>query len=465
MPDRPKVRPRRAAAVSPIPASVFFILAPAFLGGSLLPPGVAAQERLTADERAIVEWVDGHSEEALGLLERLVNVNSGTMNFEGVRAVGDVLRSELDGLGFETEWIDLPETDRAGHLFGRLGTDLPDAEVRGEKLLLIGHLDTVFEEDDPFQTFTRQGDEARGPGVADMKAGDVAIVYALKALRSVGALDGAGIVVAFTGDEESPGEPLELARRDLIEAGRWADVALGFEGAVRDEEGEWATIARRSSSEWLLEVTGRQAHSSGVFSEDVGAGAIFEAARILEGFYDEVRGEEYLTFNAGTIVGGTEVEYDREATRGSAFGKTNVVPQRVVVHGGIRTISTEQLETARSAMREVVARHLPHTDAAISFADGYPPMSPTDGNRRLYELYNDVSTDLGMDELMILDPSRRGAADISFVAPYVDGLAGMGVHGEGAHSPEERVDLSSLAPAVKRAAVMIYRLTRDAPPL
>lgn len=416
-------------------------------------------QQLSAEEQALASWVDAHTGEAISLLERLVNINSGTMNHEGVRQVGDVLRGELDALGLDTEWIDLPaETNRAGHLFGRTrGT-------QGKKLLLIGHLDTVFEEDDAFQGFRRlDGGWAEGPGIDDMKSGDVVIVYALKALAEAGLLDGAQVTVAYTGDEESPGEPLEISRRDLVEAGRWADIALGFEGGVRDDEAEWATIARRSSTEWFLEVTGKQAHSSGIFGEDTGAGAIFEAARILNGFYDEVRGEEYLTFNAGAIVGGTDVTYDREETRGSAFGKTNVVPNRVVVHGGMRTISEDQTQRAREAMRAVVARHLPLTSATISFTDGYPAMAPTEGNRRLQQMLSAINVGLGGGPMPVLDPGRRGAADISFVASDTDGLAGLGAYGEGGHTPEERLDLASMSTAIKRAAILIYRLSREDP--
>lgn len=377
--------------------------------GSALAAPLHAQE-LTSDEARLAAWADAHAGEAEALLERVVNISSGTLNHEGVRRVGRIFREELEALGFEVEWVEMPpEVARAGHLFARReGT-------AGRKVLLIGHLDTVFEEDDPFRSFRRTGDGwAAGPGITDMKGGDVVLVYALRALAETGLLDGTRITVALTGDEESPGEPLEIARRDLIEAGRWADVALGFEGGVRDDEAEWATIARRSASEWRLEVRGRQAHSSGIFSEDTGAGAVFEAARILNGFYETVRGEEYLTFNAGAMLGGTEVAYDYEETRGTAFGKTNVVPNRVVVHGGIRAITNEQLERARGAMPA-------------------------------------------------LDPARRGAADISFVAPWVDGLAGVGPYGAGSHSPEERLDLESLPLAVKRAAILIYRLTREGP--
>jgi glutamate carboxypeptidase len=211
-----------------------------------------------------------------------------------------------------------------------------------------------------------------------------------------------------------------------------------------------------------LEVTGKQAHSSGIFDEDTGAGAIFEVARILNGFYDEVRGEKYLTFNVGTIQGGTDVEYDPATTRGTTFGKRNVVPRKVVIHGGIRTISRDQLDRARAAMRAVVARNLPHTQATIKFEDRYPPMAPTEGNKRLMRELSAINEGLGRGEMPALDPAERGAADISFVAPYSDSLAGLGARGSGGHTPNESLDLTSVPVAIKRAALLIYRTSRKA---
>jgi len=421
------------------------------------PLGGSAQS-LTPEEERIVAWVDAHVGEAQELVERLVNVNSGTLNLSGVREVADILRAELDAIGLRTEWVDQAEVGRAGHLLAAQDGD------RGRRLLLIGHLDTVFEQDDPFQRFEALGDGwASGPGTEDMKGGDVVALYALKALSEAGLLDGAQLRVVFTGDEEKPGSPLEIARRDLIEAGEWADVALGFESGIQDDEAEWATIARRGYADWRLTVHGRQAHSSQVFSDEVGAGAIFEASRILSDFYDEVRGEEYLTFNAGVILGGTEVRYDFEAAQGEAFGKTNVVPNTVIVHGGIRTISSDQLARAQAAMRAVVARHLPNTSAEIDFSEGYPGMAPTEANRALQGMISEVNQALGRGPMPALDPSRRGAADISFVAPYADGLAGLGPYGRGGHSPEEALDLGSISIAVKRAAILIHRLSRAGP--
>lgn len=410
---------------------------------------------LDKNEQAIVDWSEANAESAIDLIEKIVNINSGTRNMKGVQEVGAVLRQELDELGFETRWVDMPEEmQRGGHLFGSLEGD------RGEKMLLIGHLDTVFEPAEDFQAFVRDGATATGPGVDDMKSGDVVIIYALKALKAAGLLDGMQIVVAYTGDEEDSGRPLELARRDLIEAGQWADVALGFEAGIDSQGSEWVTIARRSASRWCLEVTGKQAHSSGVFSDNTGAGAIFEVARILNGFYDEVRGEEYLTFNPGTILGGTDVEGDCDNASGTAFGKTNVVANRAIVRGGMRTISQEQTERAREAMRAVVAQSLPVTSATIVFEDSYPAMSPTEGNKALGKLLSDINEDLGRGPMLTLDPSRRGAADISFVAPYTDGLAGVGPYGKGGHTPHESLDLNSIPLAVQRAAILMYRLSQ-----
>ncbi len=424
------------------------------LAFSLIKAPVSAE--LSVEEQAMIDWIDEHTEDSIDLLEELVNIGSGTMNAQGIHAVGEVLRAELDGIGLDTEWIELPaELNRGNHLVGRLDGN------RGKKMLLIGHLDTVFEATDEFQAFSRDGNIGRGPGIEDMKSGDVVIVYALKALDEIGALDGVQVVVFYTGDEEKTGKPLSISRKDLIEAGKWADVALGFESAMRFDTTDWATIARRSSSGWRLEVTGKQAHSSGIFRDEYGAGAIFEAARIISAFYDEVRGEEHLTFNAGTILGGTDVEYDFEQNRGTTFGKTNVIPRKAIVHGGLRTISIEQLQRAKESMIAVVAQHLPHTDASITFTDSYPPMFPSDGNKRLQEKFSRINEELGRGPMPALDPSRRGAADVSFVAPYTDALAGLGAIGEGGHTPNESLELDSMPLAIKRAAIMIYRLSRE----
>ena len=417
-----------------------------------VPATLAAQD-LSQVEQQIVQYVDAHNEDAIALLERIVNINSGTMNPEGVQAVGRVLRAEFDALGFATRWISLPETDRGGHLF---------AEIKGgqgKTILMIGHLDTVFEMDSPFQSWDRDGDIARGPGVEDMKGGDVVMLYAMRALQAAGVLEDLNIIVAYTGDEEDPGDPVDTSRRDMIEAAKRADLVLGFEGGVGSMHS--ATIARRGYADWYLDVAGERGHSSLIFTSQYGAGAINEAARILNSFYDELSGEEYLTLGPGVIMGGTATSYDTAQARGTAFGKTNVIPQTVTVAGDLRTLTFEQRDRTKVKMQDIVARHLHMTSAEISFRDSYPPMAPTAGNQRLFEALDQVSRDMGYGPIELVDPGRRGAADISFAAPYADALAGLGPFGAGGHTPDEEVDLRSISVVIKRAAVLIYRLGKE----
>jgi glutamate carboxypeptidase len=408
-------------------------------------------QKLSKTEKKIIKSIETNNAAAIDFLEKVVNINSGTLNAKGVQQVGMVFKDAFDQINFKTNWIEMPqEMNRGGHLFAET------SGKRGKKLLLIGHLDTVFEEDSPFQTFEMVNDSiAHAPGGNDMKGGDVILLYALKALHDNGLLNNSQIIVAFTGDEESTGKPLAISRRDLIEAAKRSDIALNFETSTGFN---YATVARRGSSGWKVEVEGKRAHSSGIFNDYTGAGAIFEMSRILNEFYKEVRGEEFLTFNPGTLLGGTFVTYDEMTSKGTAFGKTNVVAQSAVVHGGLRFISEEQKENARQKMRAIVANNLPQTSATISFTDSYPAMGPTPGNQRLLEELSQVSVDMGYGEVLGYDPGKRGAADISFVAQYVDCLDGLGSMGNGAHTPQETINLNTIEDLTKRTAILIYRL-------
>ncbi len=414
---------------------------------------ISFSQKLTKTEKRIVEEVTANTTESIEFLKKVVNINSGTMNHDGVKRVGMIFKEAYDQIGFKTSWIEMSEVNRSGHLFAEINGN------KGKKLLLIGHLDTVFEEDSPFQEFTMVNDSiAHAPGGNDMKGGNIIILYALKALFEKGLLNDVQIIIAYTGDEESSGKPISISRKDLVEAAKRSDIALGFETSTGFN---YATVARRGSSGWKVEVTGKRAHSAGIFNENVGAGAIFELSRILNEFYNEVRGEEYLTFNPGLILGGTQLTFEDALNKGSAFGKSNVIAQTAVVDGGLRFISEKQKENAREKMRTIVANNLPHTSAKISFVDSYPAMGPTEGNKRLLKVLNQVSFDLGQGSVKAYDPGKRGAADVSFVAEYVDCLDGLGTMGSGAHTPQETVNLNTIEDLTKRTAILIYRLINE----
>lgn len=408
----------------------------------------------SADEQRLRASIEADRPHAIALLERLVNQNSGTLNLPGVQAVGDMVRAELEPLGFDVAWIDMRATGRAGHLVAT-----HTGNGRGKRILLIGHLDTVFEPDSPFQRFVRNGDTATGPGIGDDKGGVVIIVAALRAMHAAGTLRDADIKVVLTGDEESAGTPLAAARADLVAAGKWADVALEYEGLIVDGDRDHATIARRGVVDWELTATGLTGHSSGVFGEALGYGANYELARILDGFRCELP-EPNLSLNVGLMVGGTPAALEPDGARGSAAGKTNIVAERAVAVGDLRALTPEQEARARARMQAIVAQHLPKTGATLVFADAYPPMAPTAGNRALLALLNQVNADLGLPTMGEWDPAKRGAADSSFVAADVDVLAGMGAAGSRAHAEGETVDLASIPRQALRSAVLIGRLAR-----
>jgi glutamate carboxypeptidase len=419
-----------------------------------LSPGVNAQ--LSKTERKIATHIDANNSSAIQLLTEVVNINSGSMNFNGVQQVGQIFKARLEALGFDARWVDGKPFGRAGHLVA-----YHTGKGTGKTLLLIGHLDTVFEPTSPFNQFTLVNDSiATGQGISDMKGGDVMIIYSLEALKQAGVLKNMNIIVVMTGDEELSGRPLELARKDLIEAAKQADIALGMEDG--DSDPKTGVISRRSSSGWELNVTGLPAHSSQVFTPKVGAGAIYEASRILTGFYERLSNEKDLTFNPGVIIGGSDVQRDPVLDGGTAFGKENIVARQAVVTGDIRAISPEQLKMAQEVMQQVVSAHLPQTNAVLTFDEGYPPLAPTDGNKKLLEYYSTVSEDLGLGKVAAVNPRDAGAADISFTSGYVDmAIDGLGLFGGYGHTDKEYANLNWLPRQTKRIALLMYRLTQN----
>lgn len=407
-------------------------------------------------EKKIIKAVDNNTTEAIELLKKAVNINSGTMNFEGVMEVGNLFKFELDKLGFTTELTSGKEFGRAGHLVAtREG-------YSGPTFLLIGHLDTVFELDSPFQKSMMINDSImNGPGVTDMKGGDVIIILAMKALKQAGVLDNMTIKIIMTGDEEKSGDPLELSKKALKDAAKEADIALGFEDG--DGNPKTIVVARRGSAGWHLEVKGNAAHSSQIFTNEVGMGAIYETSRILTEFYTQLSPMENLTFNPGFILGGTSVQVDEDQTGGSAYGKTNVVSQKAVVYGDIRATSIKQLEQAKKVMEEIVSKNFKHTSAKLTFeGDGYPPLAQTEGNTKLLKLYNEVSQDLGFGEVTAVNPRNAGAADISFTSDSIQmAIDGLGLSGSGGHTIQEKGDLSKVSVQAKRAAILMYRLSKN----
>ena len=171
------------------------ILAPALFAALLATLPATAAAKLSPAEAKMAAQVDAIYEPSVTLLQQLVDVNSGSMNFPGVTRIGEMMRAELEPLGFRVEWKPMTAANRAGHIIathtGKPGT---------KRLLLIGHLDTVFELDSPFQSWRRDGNDGHGPGAADDKGGIVVMLAALRAMKAAGTLKNADITVVLTGE-------------------------------------------------------------------------------------------------------------------------------------------------------------------------------------------------------------------------------------------------------------------------
>lgn len=410
--------------------------------------------QMSTIENKVAAYIDEHLPAAIALLKETTNINSGTLHVEGVKKVGAIFGKELEKAGFKTSWITLPDSlKRAGHLVATRSGN------KGKKIFIIGHLDTVFEPDMPANPFSMLNDStATGQGVNDMKGGDVIVILALQALNHYGLLEGSDITVYFTGDEERAGHPVEVSRADFIERAKRCDVALGFEGATNKNI---VATARRGASSWLLEVSSKQGHSSGIFSERSGYGAIYEAARILNEFRNTLSTEKYLTFNPGMIAGGAEVNYQENKASANVIGKDNIITPTAIVHGDLRFLTAEQKEKARESMRNIVSKNLNGTQSKITFFDGIPSMAPTQGNNKILSLINQISIDLGAGPTYAGDPGARGAGDISYVAAYLDCIDGLGAMGEGAHAPGETIHLKTIPFLSKRAALLMNRLIQS----
>jgi glutamate carboxypeptidase len=406
----------------------------------------ASPQQLSAEEKKIIDIIDRNNAKTLEVLKAVVDIDSPTEDLTGVKKVGAVFAKEFEALGMKVRWIDMPpEMKRAGHLLAET------SGTKGKRVLILGHLDTVLKG----EPFRREGDRGFGTGIGDMKGGNVIALDALRALHQAGFLKDTQIIVMFTGDEENSGDPESISRGDMGTAAKRSDIALSFEGTVRNT----ATVGRRGSSSWKLEVEARTGHSGGIFKESMGYGAIFEAARILNEFREKLGGEKYLTFNPSLIVGGTTAETANAA--GSATGKTNVVPAKVAVNGDLRFISEEQKESARVKMRDIVARNLPGAKSKITFSEGIPAMTPAQGNYDLLKQLDQVSRDLGFGPVEALDPGDRGAGDIAYISGIIPGLDGIGMGGgDNSHAKGESANIATMPMLTKRAAILIYRLTR-----
>ena len=383
-----------------------------------------------------------------------MRINSGTLNPEGVRAVGELYRADLEALGFKTRWIDMPPAmKRAGHLVATHEGD------QGKRVLLLGHMDTVFEKGSSVPLWERRGDRVRGQGVNDMKGGDVIMIQALRALKARARW------TERTSRSCSPATRSAPVRRCRRRAPRWWRWAGAPTTRCRSR-------AATSTAAWTGQHRAPFLGRLGAAGQGQG-GAFDGRVLVAIGFWRHLRVRAHPQrisragdrarpdLQPGPGFGGTNISYADDTATASAFGKSNVIARDAEVLGDLRYLSPEQGERARQKMQAIVSSgNLPGTSASISFSEGYPPMPPTEAGRKLAEIYSQASVDAGLGRIGIVDPSQRGAGDVQFVAPYTVGIDGLGAQGRGAHTDDEELEIASIERGAVRAALLIYRLTQ-----
>ena len=305
----------------------------------------------------------------------------------------------------------------------------------------MGHIDTVFPPDSPFQTFRRQGDTIYGPGVADMKGGLVVMLYALKALAAADALDEAAFTVLLNSDEEMGSLS---SRRYLEEEALNHDWGLVYESSGIDT----MTRQRKGIGQARLVVTGRAAHSGGAHEQ--GLSAIKELAYKIVQIENMTNYETGLTVNVGVVNGG-------EAR--------NTISPCAEALIDLRYPQPEQGVAAVELWREIFERVYSYpVDSGEITTESYinlhrPPKIPTPESDYLLDKTIAIGRLLGQD-IGIVDSG--GGTDGSLTQgvglPTIDSL---GIAGTGAHSNREEARASSLAERAALSAVLIRRLARE----
>lgn len=439
-----KTNPKRTS--SPVKR----LIALAFSASSLLPIAAMAAESvepaLTNDERSLVQWLDGEEDNMLDLLETLTNINSGSLNKAGVDEVGELLAQELRQLGFITqrlpgELIEMPSCPGSSYNIDVTDHVLANKSGRGPRLLLMGHLDTVFPLDSPFQTFSRDGDTMYGPGVADMQGGLVVMLYALKALQEAGQLENLDLSVLLNSDEEIG----SLSSRKYIEAqARLHDYGLVYESSGNDT----LTRQRKGLGQARFVVNGRASHAGGAHKQ--GRSAIKELAYKIVEIEKITDYESGVTVNVGVISGGE--------------ARNTIAPCAEALID-LRYPAPEQGVAAVNEFEEIFSSVLSYpVDSGEITTTSWtnlhrPPKIPTPESDYLLEKTRAIGRLLGQD-LAITDSG--GGTDGSLTqAVGLPTLDSLGVAGTGAHSNREEARVSSLVERAKLSAVLIHRLSRE----
>ncbi len=417
------------------------LLAAAVLQADELQP---TSTTLTAQEQRLAAWLDQREADMLSELKQHVGMNTGTDNIPGLDAYRTLLAGELQSLGFTTSEHDSEPVDIltceggqmqfAKHLLGKR------SGKSKRKLFLNGHMDTVFSPDDEFQTLTVHDDGTlHGPGVADMKGGIVALLFALRALEAEQRLENANLTVLFNSDEEIG----SLGSRALIEKlARQNDLGFVFESSHNHR----VTRARKGLGQARLKITGRESHAGGAHEQGVSAN--LEMAHKVVAIEQLTDYERKISVNVGTMQGGE---------------KRNTISGCADAYIDMRYPTAADGQYLESSIRRIAG-------SATTSNPRHPGVPQIDVWTRLHRPVKEqnatvdalISEAMGLSQLLgepITGTQFAGGGTDGSIAqaaglPTMDSL---GLDGKGAHSSRESSTLQSLVARSKLIAVMLNR--------
>jgi glutamate carboxypeptidase len=391
----------------------------------------------TPDPRRIRELVEARYPVYLQQLESCVNVDCGTFVSVGVSRIADLMQEAFESSGWSVERRrHVPGTGTVDEQLGdMLIARLPGSRPRsegGRRILLIGHMDTVFPDGTAAERpFRREDGRGFGPGVSDMKGGLLAGLHAVGALQDAD-FGGFDTITYICNPDEEIGSP--WSSEAIAEEAPRADVCFVLEGAR--ENGDIVS-SRKGVADVQIRLTGRAAHS-GVEPER-GRSAVLQAAHATVGLHELNGRWPGVTVNVGVVNGGT---------------RANVVAERCDLRVDVRAVDAESFEEVLREVRRVgETLVVPDVDIEVEIRRGFAPMERTEATVRLVEQAEAIARELGFE---VKDAATGGASDANTVAglgtPVLDGLGPVG----GAdHAPGEWLDLDSVVPRTSLLAAMI----------
>lgn len=399
---------------------------------------------LSADERAVLDWIESRHDAMTETLIDWARINSGSRNAAGLEAMRARIEDAFAELGGETSAVELAPSQTVepdGEIRDIAYTPAvkvsrrPDAPVR---IVLTGHLDTVFPADSAFQDVARLDDDTlNGPGVADMKGGLLVMLHGLLGLERSPWADRVGYDVLISPDEEIG----SLGSAPVLMAlGATADVGMTYEPALAD--GSLAG-ARKGSGNFALRVKGKAAHAGR--EHHLGRNAIVAAAEFAARL-DRLNGRrEQVTLNVSRIDGG---------------GAPNVVPDTAVARFNIRVGDAADADWALAELNALVADTAARDGISAELHGGFtrPPKPMTPANLQMFEWTRAAGAAIGLD---IKWNDTGGVCEGNNLwasgCPNVDTL---GVRGAHIHSDRELMTLSSLTEKARLSAVMLMKFAQ-----